>query len=151
MPTTSLSGADTIQFDGRIFNDLADADSVMVTYPNDLANVKASKNGNTIYAFNNMGRVTEVKVRLLLGSADDKYLNSRLQQMYQDFSSFQLVTGAFSKRVGDGNKNISTVVYQMSGGIFKKNVDAKTNSESDTDQSVAEYTITFGNGSKSIQ
>jgi hypothetical protein len=149
--SVSLTGADTIQIDDRILNDLADADSVKLTFPNDLAAVKASKDGNTIYAFNETGRTCEVELRVLLGSADDKYLNARLQEMKNAFSNFILATGTFSKRAGDGKGNVTTVVYQMAGGVFKKQVEAKTSSEGDTEQSVSVYTITFGNTGKSIQ
>jgi hypothetical protein len=149
--TVSLTGTDTIQIDSRILNDLADGDAVMINFESDLAAVKASKNGNTIYAFNEMGRVVGCTVRVLMGSPDDKYLNSRMQEMINGFSDFILLTGAFVKRVGDGNGNISSVVYQCSGGIFKKQVEAKTSAEGDTEQSVAVYVISFGNGSKSIQ
>lgn len=151
MASVSLSGSDVIQINGRILNDLADQNPVDLTFPNDIAVVKAAKNGNTIYAFNNMGRLSECKLRVLLGSDDDKFLNSLLQTMINDFSGFILLTGQFSKRVGDGTGVISTDVYQLSGGVIKKNVEAKTASEGDTDQSVAEYTITFGYSSKSIQ
>lgn len=151
MPAVSLTGADTIQIDSRVLNDLADQDAVKLSYQNDLAAVKASKNGNMIYALNEMGKVAEAEVRVLLGSSDDKYLNSRLQEMKNDFSGFILVTASFSKRVGDGQGNMTTVVYQCIGGIFKKQIDAKTSTEGDTEQSVAVYTITFGNAGKSIQ
>jgi hypothetical protein len=151
MGSVSLTGADTIQVDGRILNDLADGDCVALTFPEDLAKVKASKNGNTIYAFNSMGRVTECTIRVLVGSDDDKYLNSRLQTQQQDFSTFILATGSFAKRVGDGAGNIAAAVYQMTGGIFTRQVESKTSTEGDTDQSVAVYKITYGNGQKAIQ
>lgn len=151
MGAVSLTGADTIQIDSRVLNDLADQDAVKLTFPNDIAAVKASKNGNTIYAFNETGRLVEAEVRVLLGSSDDKYLNSRLQEMKNDFSGFILLTASFSKRVGDGQGNLSTVVYQCAGGIFKKQVEAKTSTEGDTEQSVAVYSMNFGNAGKSIQ
>lgn len=151
MGAVSLTGADTIQIDGRILNDLADGDSVALTFPEDLAKVKVGKNGNTIYAFNNMGQEVECTMRLLLGSADDKYLNSRLQEQVQDFSGFILATGSFTKRVGNGLGDIASSVYQMSGGVFTRQVESKTSAEGDTDQSVAVYKIVFGNGQRSIQ
>ena len=151
MASVSLSGQDVIQINGRILNDLGDQNPVELTYPNDLVGVKAAKNGNTIYAFNNMGRLAECKIRLLLGSDDDKFMNSLLQTQINDFSSFTLLTGQFSKRVGDGTGIISTDVYQLSGGVIKKNVEAKTAAEGDTEQSIAEYMVTFGYTSKSIQ
>lgn len=151
MSEVSLTGADGIQIDSRVLASLGDQDAVKVSFPNDIAAAKASKNGNVIFAFNNTGLLVDVEIRVLVGSADDKYLNSRLQEMKSDFSSFILLTGVFSKRVGDGQGNLSTVVYQMSGGIFKKQVEAKTSAEGDTEQSIATYMMTFGNGSKSIQ
>lgn len=151
MGAVSLTGADTIQIDSRTLNDLADGDCVALTFPEDLAKVKVGKNGNTIYAFNNMGQEIECVIRILIGSADDKYLNSRLQEQVQDFSSFILATGAFTKRVGDGQSNISSSIYQMSGGIFSRQVESKTSAEGDTEQSVAVYKITFGIGQRAIQ
>lgn len=151
MGSTSLSGEDVIQINGRILNDLADGNPVELTYPNDLFAVKTGKNGNTIYAQNNMGRLAECKIRVLIGSSDDQFLNSLLQTSINDLSSFTLLTGQFSKRTGDGQGTVATVVYQMSGGIIKKNVQAKTAAEGDTDQSVSEYMVTFGNAPKSIQ
>lgn len=151
MNTVSLTGTDTIQIDTRVLYDLADGDSVMLSFPNDLAAVKASKNGNTIYAFNEMGRLVDCTIRVLTGSSDDKYLNSRMQEMKNGFSDFILLTGSFTKRTGDGAGDISSVVYQCAGGIFKKQVEAKTSSEGDVEQSVSAYIISFGNASKSIQ
>lgn len=151
MNSVSLTGADTIQVDSRVLADLADQDAVMMAFPNDLAAVKASKNGNTIYAFNEMGRMVECTIRVLAGSSDDQYLTSRLQEMINGFSDFILVTGVFTKRVGDGQGGIASIVYQCSGGIFKKQVEAKTSAEGDVEQSVAVYVIQFGNNSKSIQ
>ena len=151
MSSVSLTGADTIQIDGRLLNDLADGDAVKLTFPDELAKVKASKNGNVIYAFNNTGLMVEAEIRVLLGSSDDQYLNSRLQEMKSDFSGFILANGAFSKRVGDGQGNVESVVYQCTGGVFKKQVEAKTSAEGDAEQSVAVYSIAFGNGNRSVQ
>lgn len=151
MASVSLSGADSISIDGRNIVDLADGDAVHVAFPNDLATVKASKNGNTIYAFNEMGRLVECTLRILLGSSDDKYLTSRLQAQKNDFSNFTLLAGSFSKRVGDGAGNVSVAVYQCSGGVFKNQPEAKSSAEGDAEQSVAVYTIHFGNGTKAVQ
>jgi len=150
MGATSLTGADVIQIDSRVLTDLADGDAVTLGFPNDLANLKASKNGNMIYAFNEQGKVVDVALRLLIGSADDKYMHSRLQEQINDFSKFILLTGLFVKRTGDGAGNIADVIYQCSGGLIKRQVDAKSNVEGDTEQSVAVYNIMFGNAGKVI-
>ena len=151
MSSVSLTGKDSITIDSRVLADLADGDSVALTYPNDIANVKTSKNGNTIYAMNNTGLQVEVTIRLLAGSSDDKYMNSRMQEMMKDFSTFVLLTGEFAKRVGDGAGVLSSVIYSCSGGVIKRQPEAKTNAEGDTTQSVVVYVISFGNGARSIQ
>ena len=147
----SITGFDTIMIDGRIISDLADGNAVDITFPNDLAAAKAAKNGNTIFAENAMGRMGEYSLRVLLGSSDDKYLNSRKQEQRNSFSDFILLTGSFSKRVGDGRANISTKVYQAVGGIFKKEPQAMTSAEGNTDQSVVVYALQFARVDVSIQ
>jgi hypothetical protein len=151
MGSVSLTGKDTLQLDSRVLADLADGDAAVLSFPNDKAVVKRGKNGNTIYALNEMGSIAELTVRIVRGSADDKWLNGRLSEQGADFSSFLLLSGSFVKRVGDGNTNVASDVYQCSGGIFKKNVESKTSAEGDTEQSVSVYSISFGNSARSIQ
>lgn len=149
--STSLTGNDVIQINSRILNDLADGDAVAISFPNDMAAVKAGKNGNVLFSENKMGNVADITIRILLGSSDDKFLNSLMQDQKNDFSAVTLLTGYFTKRTSDGQGNMSSVVYECSGGIFKKMVEAKTSAEGDTEQSVATYAIQFGQSNKSIQ
>lgn len=151
MPEVSLTGQDTVQIDGIIFETLGDGVPFDITFPNDLGMVKAGKNGNTIYAKNEMGRICDISLRVLLGGTDDKYMNGRLIEWIQDPSTFTLLTAMFVKRVGDGEGNIESKIYNCSGGFFKRQVEAKTSAESDTDQSIAVYQLTFGNCQVSIQ
>lgn len=149
--SVSLTGEDVVVINGRVFHDLADQDFVMVEFDNDLANMKVSKDGNTIYALNLTGIQAKVTLRVLAGASDDVYLNALQQQMLNDFSSFPLMAGSFTKRVGDGAGNVKSIVYQLAGGIFKKYQNAKTNAEGDVDQSVAVFELLFRNQSRSIQ
>jgi len=149
--TISLTGQDTIQVDSRVLADLADGDTVALTFPNDLGVAKSSKNGNVLFALNEQGRQCELSLRVLAGSADDKYLNSRMQEQINDISKFVMLTGVFAKRVGDGSGGLSSVIYQCTGGLFKRQPDAKSNAEGATDQSVMIYTIVFGRQNRSIQ
>lgn len=151
MPEVSLTGQDTAQIDGTILSTLADETPFDVTFPNELGTVKVGKNGNTIFAKNEMGRSCDITLRVLLGGTDDKYLNSRLQQWINDPSTFTLLTAMFIKRVGDGEGNIESKVYQCSNGTFKRQVPSKTSASGDADQSVAVYELTFGNCQVSIQ
>jgi hypothetical protein len=146
----SLTGKDTIQIDNRILNDLADGDCVTVTFPNDIAQAKASKNGNIIYSLNNSGLMAEVTIRLIIGSSDDKFMNSRLAEFKNDAATFTLLTGVFSKRSGQGDGTLATIVYSMGGGVFKRQPEAKDNAEGNPDQGVVVYSLTFGNGGRAI-
>lgn len=145
MSTIALSGSDTITINNRVFADLADGNCIEMTFPNDIANVKTGKNGNSIYGLNESGKQCELKVRVVRGSADDKYLNNLLAQQQGNFAGWPLMIGQFIKKIGDGLGNISSDTYIMSGGIFTKQPEAKTNVEGETEQSIAIYTIKFSN------
>ena len=150
MAKIALSGKDTIKINDRILNDLVDGDCVLLTYPNDLLQVKSGKNGNSIYSFNYPGEQCEVVVRVLKGSPDDKFLNELLAIMKNDPPSFELMIGEFIKNIGDGTGSIIPETYVLSGGVFKRNVDAKENAEGDTEQSVSIYSMAFSNAPRTI-
>jgi hypothetical protein len=146
----ALTGQDVIKIDNRLFNDLIDGDTVILEYPNELGSLKTGKNGNSIFAFNATGLNVKVKIRLVMGSSDDKWMQSRLAQWVSDSSAFILMTGQFVKRVGDGGANVGSVTYDLSGGIPTKIPSGKTNADGDTEQSVVTYELSFSNGPRSI-
>lgn len=150
MSTLALSGADTIKIDNRILADLADGDCVALTFPNDIAQVKTGKNGNSIYGLNESGKQSEVVIRVVRGSSDDKFLNNKLAGQKNNFSGFVLMIGEFTKRLGDGAGAVASDTYIMSGGIFSKQVGAKSNVDGDTEQSISIYTIKFSNAPRVI-
>jgi hypothetical protein len=130
--------------------DLAEGNVVDLTFPTDIANVKTGKNGNSIYGLNETGKQCEVKIRVLRGSDDDKFLNNLLRQQQSGFQSFPLLIGSFIKYIGDGTGSFTTDTYVMSGGVFTKIPEAKSNVEGDTEQSVCIYTMKFSNAPRSI-
>lgn len=146
----SLTGNDTLVIAGIVITDMADGDWFTLNYDNDLAALKRGKNGNAIYAENSMGLVGSGVLRLVRGSADDKALDSLLQQQLQDFAAFQLLDGQFTKRVGDGNGNITPDTGRMAGGIFKRAVSSKSNAEADTEQSVSVYNFEFAEVDRAV-
>lgn len=143
MSTVAMSGADTITINNRLFSDLADGDCVELTFPNDIAQVKTGKNGNSIFGLNEMGKQCEVKVRLIRGSSDDKFMNNLLAQQQANFAGTVLMIGQFIKKIGDGQGNITSDTYILGGGVFVKQIEAKNNVEGDTAQSVAVYAMKF--------
>jgi len=53
------------------------------------------------------------------------------------------LTGTFIKKLGDGAGNVGSDTYILSGGIFKKSIEGKSNVEGETDQSIAMYEMKF--------
>lgn len=143
--TVAMSGADTITVNNRIFTDLADGNCIELTFPNEIASVKTGKNGNSIYGLNETGKQCELKIRVIRGSSDDKFLNNLFSQQQADFSAFTTMIGQFIKKIGDGAGNISSDTYILSGGVFTKPIEARTNVEGESEQSVAIYTLKFSN------
>lgn len=150
MATVALSGSDTVIINNRIISDLADGDVVMLDFPNNIAEVKTGKNGNSIYGLNETGKNAELTLRVIRGSADDKFLNALLVAQEQNFAGTVLMIGEFIKKIGDGAGNIASDTYITSGGVFIKRVNAKSNVEGDTAQSVSEYKIKFSNAPRTI-
>jgi hypothetical protein len=150
MATVAMSGADTIKINNRVLSDLADGDCIALTFPNEMAQIKTGKNGNAIYGLNESGRQSELAIRVIRGSDDDKFLNATLTQQQADFASFPLMIGEFVKRVGNGLGAVSGDTYINSGGVFTKRVEAKSNVEGDTEQSVSIYHIKFANSPRAI-
>ena len=150
MGSVSLTGNDTTILDGRIFSDLADGDCVSLEVPNNISDGKVGKNGNLIIALNVSGKTVNVTMRIIAGSADDKWMNSRYAAFVNDTASFSLFSGTFIKRVGDGQGNVNNVQYNLGQGFPQKMPVAKENKEGDTEQSVSVWVLTFPNTDRAI-
>lgn len=150
MSKAALSGNDTVVINNRAFSDFADGNIVELTFPSDIAQVKTGKNGNSIYGLNTTGLQCEVKMRLLRGSSDDQFLNNLLVQQNLNFAGTVLLQGQFIKKIGDGQGNITSDTYILSGGVFTKQVEATSNVEGDSVQSVSVYMIKFSNAPRAI-
>lgn len=150
MATVALTGKDTLKINGRILNDLVDGDCAALTHPNDRMVVKTGKNGNSIYAYNQMGKIVELVLRVLRGSSDDKFLNGLLSSMDLNPPGLVLMNGEFTKNIGDGAGGIQGDTYICGGGAFKKGVDVKENQEGETEQAVSIWTIVFSNAPRVI-
>lgn len=139
----SLTGDDVAIINGRVLKGVADGDWVKLDFDAPLAMMKVGKNGNTMYARNAPGQMVKMTLRVLMGSPDDIQLNAWKAQMQADFSAFNLLSGSFTKRVGDGAGAVREVIYELSGGIFSKEIPASSSAEGNTEQSVAVYEMQF--------
>lgn len=145
-----LSGADTINLNNRVFVDLAIGNCVEITFPNGIATVKTGKNGNAIFGLNETGRQADVKIMVLRGTDDDKFLNNVYSQQLANFAAFPLMIGEFIKKLGDGAGNITNDTYILAGGIIEKAPEAKMNVEGDVEQSVTHWNLKFANAVRVI-
>jgi|SRR5665213_1530947 len=148
--SVSLTGSDVVTLNGRVFHDFAQGDVITLDFPGELVKAEPSKNGNIIYALNVAGLMSKLTMRLLLGGPDDQYINSLLASQLQDLSLFILVVGSFVKRVGDGQGNVTNVIYNTLGGVVNKFPKAKTTTSGDVEQSVVEWVLDFGQNSRAI-
>lgn len=148
--SVSLTGKDVVTLNGRVFHDFATGDVAKLEFEEDLVNVEAAKDGNIVYALNEKGKMSRLELRLLLGSSDDSYINSLMASQLQDLSAFVLIAGAFVKRVGDGQGNITNVIYNTLGGVVRRQPMAKTNTTGDVEQSIVVWMFTFGSNTRAI-
>lgn len=148
--SVALTGNDTIKIGLGILRDLADGNVGVLDYPNNLAEGKVGKNGNVIIALNTTGKQATLTVRVLLGSDDDKRLNAEMNSYLNDPPSYTLLDGEVVKRSGDGQGNVSNVVYPLSGGFVQKIPNVTENVEGETEQAVAVYQIFYSNTDRAI-
>lgn len=148
--SVSLTGNDVVTLNGRVFHDFAQGDVITLDFPGELVKAEPSKNGNIVYALNVGGLMSKLTMRLLAGGPDDQYINSLLANQLQDLALFVLVTGSFVKRVGDGQGNVTNIIYNTLGGVINKFPKASTNTNGNVDQSVVEWVLDFGSNSRAI-
>ena len=142
MAITTLTGEDTFLInDYPLMADTANGDIVTIDFPNDLATLTTGKNKNTIYAKNEAGSNVDITCKLMRGAAADKFLNGLLAQQERDFVGFTLMNGAFVKRLGDGEGNITFDTYNIQGMIFTKVPSAKASPDGDGEQGTVTYTL----------
>lgn len=141
MSALAMSGDDTLTLNKRPIVDLADGDVGTLTFPNGLVEVSVGKNGNAMFALNNKGKMAEQMIKVVRGSPDDKYMQSQMTTMENNFPGYVLMVGQFVKVLGDGVGNITNDTYVMSSGVVAKRVEAKSNSDGETGQNTVEYHI----------
>jgi len=150
MATVALVGSDTIKINQRLLTDLPDGDVLKLTYDTDSVTVKVGKNGNTIYAQNESGKMAKVELRVMRGSADDKFLLSLMTLQNSNLPGFVLMSSELVKRVGDGQGNVTSDNYLLAGGVFHKLVETTSNVEGEKEQAVATYMLTFGSAARAL-
>ena len=137
-----MAGDDTFLINDRpIHMEFAEGDTCTIDFPNELVTLTTGKNKNTIYAKNEAGSNVDCVFTVIKGGSVDKFLNGLLVQQERDFAAFELMTGSFTKRLGDGQGNITYDTYTLRGLVFTKNVATKGSSSGDAEQAKSVYTL----------
>lgn len=150
MATLSLTGKDTIKINGVLQNSLPHGEVAKVTFSTDVVTVKTGKNGNTIYAKNETGNQATFDLRVIKGSAEDKELNRQLALYNTDPTKYVLMNAELVKVIGDGQGNITTDTYILTGGVITKNVEGISNVEGDVEQAISHYVMQFAVSPRAI-
>ncbi len=141
-----FSGSDLIQINSRILADLADGDVAVLDFPNNIVETKVGKNGNSLYAYNEMGQSCSLTLRVTRGSEDDKYINSLLSLYRRNRAGFTTIRVELVKKpLGNASD-----IYILEGGMIKKYPNTKISTEGDTDALVSEWVIDFTKSQRSI-
>ena len=150
MATFALTGNDTLILQERVIKDMADGSIVEIAYQNDRVAVTTGKNDNTIYAEDRTGSNAVLTLRVIRGSADDRWLNGLSIQQNRDLPSFVLLRGSFSKRIGDGYGEVTYDNYVLIGGAFQKYPDTQENLQGETEQGSTVYQIIFSRAERAL-
>lgn len=150
---TAIAGKDSLILSNGIgiISGFADGDAVKCDFAGPIAEMKVSKDGNSIYAMKYTGIGAKLTLRLVRGCLDDTNLNGLLQQWIADSSGFNLFTGSYVKRVGDGKGNVINEVYQLAGGVFETIPSAHSSMDGAVESSVTVYTFLFRNDARLMQ
>lgn len=142
---TGIVGKDVLTINGQVIIATGDGDAIKLDPQGPIAQMKVSKDGNSVYALANSGIACKLAVKLVRGSFDDITLNGYLQQWLSDPASFSLLSGSYVKRMGDGKGNSVSDIYTLSGGLVEQIPPAVGNSEGSTEQGYVTYTLLFRN------
>lgn len=150
MATFALVGSDTIKINQRLMTDLPHGEVAKVTYETDLATVKTGKNGNTIFAQNASGFAASMELKVMRGSADDKFMQSLLTSYRANPTGYVLINSELVKRVGDGQGNVTADTYVLTGGVPSKQIEVMSQVEGDVEQAVCTYSLKFAYSERAI-
>lgn len=150
MATFTLTGSDTIKINDRIIADIGHGEVAKVSFSNDIATVKTGKSGNTIFSQNASGFQATMELKVIRGSADDKFMQTIVRQYKTDPVGFVLVGAELVKKLGDGTSKLISDTYVLVGGVPSKQVEVVSNVEGDVEQVLSVYTLQFANSDRAI-
>ena len=132
----------------------ADGDYARVTFPNDIMNFTIGKHRNMLAAYNAMGTLAELELRLLRGSKEDKFLQDQFPTFASDSLSFSFIFAKVIKNLGVSNEGAtaSTIeeTYTLNNGIIAKAPEIISNVSGSTDQGVVVWQVRFAEFTRTV-
>lgn len=150
MAVYALTGNDSLIINSRVITGFSDGSTIELAYENDRVGISTGKNDNTVYSDNRQGGNATLTLRILRGSADDKFFNGLSIQQDRDLPTFPVMTGSFTKRIGDGSGKVTFDNHVLLGGVFRKNVDVQENLNGETEQGTSVYTLFFAKAQRAM-
>lgn len=145
----AYTGQDIIKFEDRILRDFANGDVAIIRYPNELHNMSNGKDGNSMGAHNEQGKIAELELRIIKGSPDDKYLNSKVIAWENHSPTFKPSTAELTKVISVDN-GLTNEVTSLGFILPSKKVDTKTNTDGDIEQVVSVYSFRAGTSQRAL-
>ncbi|MBQ2319164.1 MAG: hypothetical protein IIW86_02850 [Clostridia bacterium] len=145
----AYTGQDIIKVDGRVLTALADGNCAVISYPNDLHGMRNGKNKNALAAHNEQGNQAELLLRVIKGSPDDKFLNSKViawRNHSDDFAPSEAELTKVIKVDGGTTNEITTLGFMFP----TRDVETRTNTDGETDQEVAVYNFRAGTHERAL-
>lgn len=131
----------------KTITSFADGDYARITFPNDIMNFTIGKNRNMIAAYNAMGTLAELELRLLRGSNEDAFLQSQFPTFASDNLGFNFIFAKITKKLGasqdTGAMTPIEESYTLSNGIISKAPEIISNVSGSTDQGVVIWQVRF--------
>lgn len=149
MGMNAYTSQDIIEIDGRVITDMANGDTAVITYPNEILNMTTGKKGNSIATHNEEGQMADLVLRIIKGSPDDAFLNGKITAWKNRLDSFAPMDAVFTKTIKVNGGTINEIT-SLSFGIPSKPVEVKENVSADTEQAIAIYNIRFGNSNRTL-
>lgn len=139
----------------RTITSFADGDYARVTFPNDIMNFTIGKNRNMLAAYNAMGTLAELELRLLRGSKEDKFLQDQFPTFASETLNFNFLFAKVIKDLGTSIGGSAGVVrieetYTLNNGIISKAPEIVSNVSGSTDQGVVVWQVRFAEFTRTV-
>ena len=139
----------------RTITSFADGDYARVTFPNDIMNFTIGKNRNILAAYNAMGTLAELELRLLRGSKEDKFLQDQFPTFASETLNFNFLFAKVIKDLGTSIGGSAGVVrieetYTLNNGIISKAPEIVSNVSGSTDQGVVVWQVRFAEFTRTV-